>query len=160
MLDGRVLFPATRYLQLAWRALAKISGQMYEQMPVAFENVHIHRATILPKSGRNFLTVHFLGAHNGSSIGSVKFLVTITPVSGQFEVSESDGLVVSGRIYVPNSPVLEVPVYENRSLKEEEVIHLTTSDIYKELRLRGYDYGGMFQGILSATNKGTFLQNY
>ena len=51
MLDGRVLFPATGYLQLAWRALAKISGQVYEQMPVAFENVHIHRATILPKSG-------------------------------------------------------------------------------------------------------------
>lgn len=51
MLDGRVLFPATGYLQLAWRALAKLSGQMYEQMPVAFEDVHIHRATILPKSG-------------------------------------------------------------------------------------------------------------
>ena len=51
MIDGRVLFPATGYLQLAWRALAKMNGHMYEQMPVAFENVHIHRATILPKTG-------------------------------------------------------------------------------------------------------------
>lgn len=89
------------------------------------------------------------------SSGSVKFLVTITPVSGQFEVSENDGLVVSGKIYVPNEPILEVPVYEKRSIGEDDsTIHLTTRDIYKELRLRGYDYGGMFQGILSATTRG------
>ena len=51
-IDGRVLFPATGYLVLAWRALAKLEGQIYEQMPVGFENVHIHRATILPKEGK------------------------------------------------------------------------------------------------------------
>ena len=52
MIDGRVLYPATGYLVLAWRTLAKMSGQLYEQLPVAFENVHIHRATILPKTGK------------------------------------------------------------------------------------------------------------
>lgn len=50
-IDGRVLFPATGYLVLAWRALAKLSGQMFDQMPVVFEDVTIHRATILPKIG-------------------------------------------------------------------------------------------------------------
>ena len=52
MIDGRVLYPATGYLVLAWRALAKLEGQVFDQMPVCFENVHIHRATILPKTGK------------------------------------------------------------------------------------------------------------
>ena len=52
MIDGRVLYPATGYLVLAWRALAKLEGQVFDQMPVSFENVHIHRATILPKTGK------------------------------------------------------------------------------------------------------------
>ena len=50
-IDGRVLFPATGYLVLAWRALAKMRGELYEEMPVVFSDVHIHRATILPKTG-------------------------------------------------------------------------------------------------------------
>lgn len=32
---------------------------------------------------------------------------------------------------------------------------LTTNDIYKELRLRGYDYGKAFQGILETNNAGS-----
>ncbi len=51
MIDGRVLYPATGYLVLAWRAFAKLNGQVYDQMPVCFEDVHIHRATILPQTG-------------------------------------------------------------------------------------------------------------
>lgn len=31
---------------------------------------------------------------------------------------------------------------------------LTAHDIYKELRLRGYDYGKTFQGILESNNAG------
>ena len=51
-IDGRVLFPATGYLVLAWRTLAKLSGKMYTQLPVVFEDVVIHRATILPSVGK------------------------------------------------------------------------------------------------------------
>ena len=50
-IDGRVLYPATGYLVLVWRAFSKINRQSYEQFPVAFEDVHIHRATIMPKTG-------------------------------------------------------------------------------------------------------------
>ncbi|ELT99721.1 hypothetical protein CAPTEDRAFT_89190 [Capitella teleta] len=137
MLDGRVLFPATGYLELVWRALAKITGQGYKQMSVAFEDVHFHRATILPKSG------------------AIKFFVTITPVTGQFEVSESDALVLDGRISVLNSPVDDALTHGKETEHvEDSVIHLDSNDVYKELRLRGYEYAGMFQGILSATNRG------
>ena len=50
-IDGRVLFPATGYLVLAWRALANLKGEMYERMSVRFENVKIHKATVMPMSG-------------------------------------------------------------------------------------------------------------
>lgn len=32
--------------------------------------------------------------------------------------------------------------------------HLAQGDVYKELRLRGYDYGPHFQGILKANLEG------
>lgn len=50
-IDGRVLYPATGYLVLAWRALVKSLGAVMAKTPVTFEDVTIHRATILPKSG-------------------------------------------------------------------------------------------------------------
>lgn len=50
-IDGRVLYPATGYLVLAWKALAKLKGQFHEQMAVVFEDINIHRATILPQTG-------------------------------------------------------------------------------------------------------------
>jgi fatty acid synthase len=50
-IDGRVLFPATGYLVLAWRSFAKMKGHVYEEMAVKFEHVSIHRSTILPTEG-------------------------------------------------------------------------------------------------------------
>jgi len=53
VVDGRVLFPATGYLLLAWRQLARMNGQTYQQTPVSFDDVHIHRAIILPSTGQS-----------------------------------------------------------------------------------------------------------
>ena len=53
VIDGRVLFPATGYLVLAWRQLARVNSQTYQQTPVSFDDVQIHRATILPSSGQS-----------------------------------------------------------------------------------------------------------
>lgn len=50
-IDGRILYPATGYLVLAWRTLMKTLGAVMDATPVAFEDVTIHNATILPKSG-------------------------------------------------------------------------------------------------------------
>lgn len=36
-------------------------------------------------------------------------------------------------------------------------MNLSTLDIYKELRLRGYDYGKTFQGILETNNLGKMM---
>ena len=68
-IDGRVLFPATGYLTLAWKTLAKHEGKHWEEMTVVFEDVDIHRATILPDHGMmlqenknvyNYYTIYFL----------------------------------------------------------------------------------------------------
>ena len=53
VLDGRTLFPATGYLVLAWRQLAKMHGKSCEETPVSFVDVHIYRATILPPNGKS-----------------------------------------------------------------------------------------------------------
>lgn len=133
-IDGRVLFPATGYIILAWRALAKSMGLLPEHMPVAFEDVKIHRATILPKTGPVTLTVHLM------------------PASNKFDVSEGESLCVSGKIFIPENSVLTEQFKEVPSTRGD--VHLEADCIYKELRLRGYDYGPTFQGIIGANSSG------
>ncbi|XP_011864122.1 PREDICTED: fatty acid synthase-like, partial [Vollenhovia emeryi] len=42
-IDGRILFPATAYLLLVWKTLAKLRGVDFERLPVVFENVQLQR---------------------------------------------------------------------------------------------------------------------
>lgn len=69
-IDGRVLFPATGYMTLAWRTFAKMKSTTYDRLPVVLENVIFHRATILTKDG------------------SVKFGLNFFDGSGKFEICE------------------------------------------------------------------------
>ncbi|XP_073540254.1 fatty acid synthase [Phyllobates terribilis] len=139
-IDGRVLYPATGYLVLAWRTLARSSGVVMEQTPVLFEDITIHRATILPKTG------------------VVQLEVRLMPASKRFEVSENGNLAASGKISIIDEnnvsdfqKQLRDTVMEN---KETEDFLLSDKDVYKELRLRGYDYGPTFQGIIESNSKG------
>ncbi|XP_008826418.1 fatty acid synthase [Nannospalax galili] len=143
-IDGRVIFPATGYLCLVWRTLARNLGLSLEETPVVFEDVTLHQATILPQTGTVPLEVRLLEA------------------SRAFEVSENGNLIVSGNVYHwedPNSEFFNHP--EDLSPPESmPASHLTQADVYKELRLRGYDYGPHFQGIFEASlggESGTLL---
>uniref|UniRef100_G3NC33 Fatty acid synthase n=1 Tax=Gasterosteus aculeatus TaxID=69293 RepID=G3NC33_GASAC len=140
-IDGRVLYPATGYLVLAWRTLVRSLGAVMDSTPIAFEDVTIHRATILPKSG-----------------GSVQLKVHLMPATNRFEVSENGNLAVSGKVSVLEDAALDSfhgqigrPAGDSA---EDPSMKLSTHDIYKELRLRGYDYGKTFQGILESNNAG------
>nr|XP_033816212.1 fatty acid synthase [Geotrypetes seraphini] len=140
-IDGRVLYPATGYLVLAWRTLARSLGIVMEQTPVMFEDVTIHRATILPKTGLIQLEVQLLSA------------------SGFFNVSENGTLTVSGKI-----SVLEENSFKNlqnhlgvsvaADCDSDTSLRLSARDIYKELHLRGYEYGPTFQGIVDSSMSG------
>eukprot|EP00079_Xenopus_tropicalis_P028199 XP_012822994.1 PREDICTED: fatty acid synthase [Xenopus tropicalis] len=140
-IDGRVLYPATGYLVLAWRTLARSLGIVMEQTPVIFEDVTIHRATILPKTG------------------IIQMEVRLMPASKRFEVSENGSLTASGKISVMEENVLNN--FQNQLMdsldKDEDIdseLPLSDRDIYKELRLRGYDYGPSFQGIIESNSRG------
>nr|XP_046232889.1 fatty acid synthase isoform X2 [Scatophagus argus] len=139
-IDGRVLYPATAYLVLAWRTLVRNLGLVMETTPVNFEDVTIHRATILPKSGSIQLEVHLM------------------PATNRFEVSENGNLAVSGKVNILEDAAFDSFHSQINQLNPKENVDpkmkLTVHDIYKELRLRGYDYGETFQGILESNNTG------
>ncbi|KAM6164687.1 fatty acid synthase [Rhynchocyon petersi] len=138
-IDGRVIFPATGYLCLVWKTLARSLGLVMEQMPVVFEDVTLHQATILPRTGNTVLEVRLLEA------------------SCTFEVSESGNLTVSGKVYQWEKP--DSKLFDIRDgltpADPSATFHLDQGDMYKELRLRGYDYGPHFQSILEANLEGS-----
>lgn len=128
-IDGRVLFPATGYITLAWKTFAKMRGTTYDRLPVVMENIVFHRATILPKDG------------------SVKFGLNFFDGSGKFEICEGGSLAVSGTIKVPENIEMEELPLDPMPYDKKSGLVLERGDVYKELRLRGYDYGGLFRGI-------------
>lgn len=133
-IDGRVLFPATGYMTLAWRTFAKTKNSTFEKTPVVLEDIVFHRATILPKDG------------------SVKFGVNFFDGTGRFEICEGGSLAVSGKIYVPEDIELEHLPLDPLD-QDQSALQLKTNDIYKELRLRGYDYAGKFRGVTESDSK-------
>ncbi|XP_012229663.2 fatty acid synthase [Linepithema humile] len=138
-IDGRILFPATGYILLVWKTLAKLRGVEYDRLPVVLENVRFQRATIMPKEG------------------VVKFSITILEGSGNFEICEGGTVAVSGNIRVSEAIEkdqlkLSPPLMPSA---DKETLPMDTKDVYKELRLRGYEYRGLFQGIKSCDNYAT-----
>ncbi|XP_066589497.1 fatty acid synthase [Prorops nasuta] len=136
-IDGRVLFPATGYLTIVWKTFAKLRQVEFDKLPVVIENISFQRATIMPKEG------------------SVKFLINIFEGTGDFEIVEGGSVAVTGKIRVAENIEKEqldlpAPVVKN----DKELLDLNTGDIYKDLRLRGYDYDGIFRGIKSSDNRG------
>lgn len=129
VIDGRVLYPFTGHMVLAWKTLCKLKGVDFQKTPVILENINVYNATILTKP--------------------IRLDVIITPGHGGFEILDGDQLAASGRIYIPDD---HKPFYYN-DLKQIETskiadrIELDTEDAYKEFLLRGYEYGQAFRGM-------------
>ena len=85
--------------------------------------------------------------------------MTVTPGNGQFEITENKTVVASGRISIHFNDNAD-DGDGNVSTQIPEHFALNSDDIYKESRLRGYDYGPAFRGILSANITGKFLLLY
>jgi len=83
----------------------------------------------------------------------VTFDVTVSPASGRFEIIENESVAVSGHISILTEPGMSVEDGPTAVL-DDRPLPLNSDDIYKELRLRGYDYGPSFHGILSADGTG------
>ncbi|XP_053612449.1 fatty acid synthase-like [Plodia interpunctella] len=137
-IDGRILFPATGYIMLVWRTIAKIHNKKIEETPIIIEDVNFKRATIINKET------------------PVRFLVNILDGTGEFDICEGGSVAVTGKVRIAEDPAeewldSEIPKASN----EPSLLPLTSQDIYKELRLRGYDYKDIFRGIKTANARGT-----
>lgn len=72
----------------------------------------------------------------------------ITKAGGEFEISESGNTVCTGHVYSPEDSGRPCVVKNVKTDKKSLVLNL--NDIYKELKLRGYEYGPTFQGVTAA----------
>uniref|UniRef100_A0A7E4UMS9 Fatty acid synthase n=1 Tax=Panagrellus redivivus TaxID=6233 RepID=A0A7E4UMS9_PANRE len=136
IIDGRVLYPFTGYMVLAWRTLCKLRQLDYQKTPVVIENINVFSATILTKP--------------------IRLDVVITPGTGYFEILDNEVVCSSGYITIPDEDrdfyYNDVNAIETSKIAER--IELDTEDAYKEFLLRGYEYGENFRGIYRTCNSG------
>lgn len=145
MVDGRVLYPFTGHMVLAWKALCKVKGLDFQKTPVIMENINVYRPTILSKAGKIPSTVYTKGIT--VSVDLVKLDVVVTPGNGNFEIMDGDQLAASGRIYIveDDRPFYYSDMNKIQTSDTAERIELDTEDAYKEFLLRGYEYGQAFR---------------
>nr|XP_012219068.1 PREDICTED: LOW QUALITY PROTEIN: fatty acid synthase-like [Linepithema humile] len=137
VIDGRNFLPATGYLMLVWETIGMMMGKMHKSIPIVFQDIKFIRATQL------------------SNESSVILIITIQKESGKFEVTEGDSVVVTGVVRTVSNAEREMTPNALLSVDTDEEEHMTFRDIYKELRLRGYQYSGAFCGINSASVSGS-----
>ncbi|KYN14433.1 Fatty acid synthase [Trachymyrmex cornetzi] len=135
IIDGSNFLPVTGYLALVWQTVGMIKGQIYKTLSIVFRDVNFIRATYLSKND------------------AVNLKIAIQK-DGKFEITEGDSVIVTGTVYETLNPEQEM-IPTNLLLKnndEEEL--MTARDIYKELKLRGYQYSDLFRGLKSASISG------
>ncbi|KAH8379368.1 hypothetical protein KR009_004445 [Drosophila setifemur] len=138
IIDGKILVPATCYLQYVWETFSLMyHGPSYMDVPVEFEDVRFLRATNMPQNGEVELNVMI---HYGT---------------GRFEITEAGSLVVTGIIRETENPTIP-EVYHFQ--EESNFPMIAKKDFYKELRLRGYHYNGSFKAVHRARSDGLFGQ--
>ncbi|XP_053963784.1 fatty acid synthase [Anastrepha ludens] len=136
IIDGKILVPATCYLQYVWETFSLMyHGPSYMDVPVEFEDVRFLRAT------------------NMTLNGNVELNVMIHYGTGQFEITESGSLVVTGCIREIEKPTIPKPYGSN---EKSNFPLLSRKDFYKELRLRGYHYNGGFRAVTLARGDGLY----
>ncbi|XP_049273338.1 fatty acid synthase-like [Rhipicephalus sanguineus] len=133
--DGRIVFPGSGYLYLAWRFLANHYGKDVNEAPAIMDDVKMKRFTILPPTG------------------GVRFQITMMPVSGEFEVCEGRAVVCKGRIRLAEEGETVLMRDPPGTPREPVEFDMDCKDIYKDLSLRGYQYYGAFQGTLKASSQ-------
>lgn len=94
----------------------------------------------------------------------IKFVIRLLQGTGDFVMFEGGtvNLVCTGRCVLldPDTGLelqdsIEAMVEDDQKQRMSgEYDYLTTRDIYKELRIRGYDYGSKFQGLYEARSDG------
>ncbi|KAG5667645.1 hypothetical protein PVAND_015619 [Polypedilum vanderplanki] len=132
-IDGRVLFPATGYLFLAWKLAALQNKEFFDKFDVEFEDVKFLRACNIPADP------------NG-----IKLTVVVQRGSGKFEIINGKSTVCTGIVRIASESKMRQFYHE-----DSKKIELKAKDFYKELRLRGYNYKGLFKSVISSQSDGS-----
>lgn len=77
--------------------------------------------------------------------------------SGEFELKVAGEIVASGQITASTTIDKELLNLASPKTKKDEFLPLESADVYKELRLKGYDYKGPFRGIQLIDNTGKHI---
>ena len=149
-IEDRILYPGTGYAVLAWRNYEEIHGHAPQSTPIVITNLVLKRATMLSEERPTTL------------------FSTLLTGSGQFEFKNGAEVIVSGNISLledtmttgkPDESLLSSDSNEQHMLKgSSSWLPLNAEDIYKELRLRGYNYSGPFKGIQRVDNEGRWAE--
>ncbi|CAD6237323.1 GSCOCG00002250001-RA-CDS, partial [Cotesia congregata] len=133
----------------SYRMQEKItSGERTVEVTLSDEDYEYMSGHVI--DGRNLLPATGYLALVWETIGMMKGEL-YTEGTGRFEVVEGGAAVVTGYVHYTNKPAL---AKLNPPPPEDEEEEMTAKDVYKELRLRGYQYSGSFRGIKSASTSG------
>ncbi|XP_024880597.1 fatty acid synthase-like, partial [Temnothorax curvispinosus] len=136
VVNEKNLFPAMGYLFYIWEMIASLKNQEYINTPIVFEDVNFIRATVL------------------SQQNEIELTLSIQEGSNRFDIIEGDNAIVTGTVRIPTNIENEkISANFAECIDSEE--EMSTKDIYKELRLRGYQYAGAFRGLKSASVTGS-----
>ncbi|KAL5275973.1 hypothetical protein ACFFRR_001663 [Megaselia abdita] len=136
IIDGKVLVPATAYLQYVWETFSLMyHGPSIVDVPLEFEDIRFLRATHLTKDN------------------TIELVVMIQYGTGHFEITEAGSLVCTGFVREIENPQPPEPI---KIPAESNYPMLTQKDFYKELKLRGYHYKGVFRAVNEARGDGLY----
>ncbi|XP_074596467.1 fatty acid synthase-like [Brevipalpus obovatus] len=138
VVDGQILFPASGILMQVWLTVTKFHRINPRKSKIMFCDVSLTRATMITDN-------------------KVKFRVDYMPHDNSFITTENGVPIANGKVFVvknidkarENYTILESKIDPNIARKRNPS-ELSREDIYKELRIRGYDYGRMFQCLVKA----------
>lgn len=135
--DGIVLYPATGYLYLAWKAIAQFHGvKDYLAFPVEFKQINISRATRLTADKETVLKCTYF--HD----------------TGSFVVEANNTLCTTGNIVPLKNYQFIEPTKDN--IKTKDVLMLDNETFYRELHVRGYHFGKTFQNVVKVNDESTY----
>ncbi|XP_023311097.1 fatty acid synthase-like [Anoplophora glabripennis] len=129
VVDGRLFFPGTGYLYMVWETFTAMHSTPLDVSRVSIKNCKFIRATTIPAKD------------------VVVFTVSILRGSGKFEVTEGGTTVAAGTIsFLPDS---EAEIWTDDASPDlaRPDLWWNQKDVYKEWRLRGYNFSGKFRSI-------------
>uniref|UniRef100_A0A2A4K5B4 Ketosynthase family 3 (KS3) domain-containing protein n=1 Tax=Heliothis virescens TaxID=7102 RepID=A0A2A4K5B4_HELVI len=123
IIEGKKVFPLAGALVFVWDTLTMVTEMPLRDTSIEFHNLTVHKQPLL------------------NDTRMLRLVVMLQRGSGQFEVTHEGNLVVEGKIVAIKTN------YKASSINVEDAMTLNSSDIYKLLFERGFEYRNDFRSI-------------